>query len=350
MGDIVSIIGGEKRELRYLRRTKFPDMMNLNGYADRWLEYLKVNRNKSYNTVKAYGNDINQFIGFLENCQILTYKVDPEIVEDWIAWLSKARDNSPRTIARKVESLRGFYKYLRKIRIITQSENPMNEVDTPVFDTNIPDNLSLSELNKLLNIIDTTTPKGFRNYLMILIYIFGGARKSELINADLQDLNLETMSLKVLGKGNKERIIMLPHEVMLSNNRKAELKVLCHEYITIYRLSLCKRCVKTTALFINPSGKRLGRQSVYNIFVKTAEKAGIKRRITPHMARHTCGMLLTELGVDSRIIRKHLGHSSAQMTDLYSKVRDIKYRQSINAFRNLAADLSTTMGVPAEEL
>lgn len=339
------------RGLQFLqRKTVIIDEMDLNGLAESWLKYLKINRNRSDNTISSYATDIDQFIAYLEWKKIRSYKIKPIIIDEWMGWLGRVRKNSPRTIARKVEMLRSFYKYLIRIEVIHYNENPMEYVDAPQFEKTVPDSLSLSELNKMLSVIDTSTPIGFRDFLMILLYTVGGLRESELINADIRDFNLESMSVKVKGKGGKERVVMLPESVELARNNKINLKNTLKDYIDNYRTLLYKKHLTSQAVFINRSGNRLGRKSVYDIFVKTAKRAGIERRITPHVARHTCGMLLTELDVDSRLIRQHLGHRSSIMTDHYSKVRDMKYKSSVGVFGNLATRLSERFGLPAEQL
>lgn len=332
------------------RKTIIVDEMNLNGLAENWLKYLKINRNRSDNTIRSYATDIDQFIAYLEWKKIGSYKVKPLIIDEWMGWLSRVRKNSPRTIARKIEMLRSFYRYLVRIEVIHYNENPMEYVDAPQFEKTVPDSLSLSELNRMTSVIDTSGPLGFRDYLMILLYTVGGLRESELINADIRDFNMENMSVKVKGKGGKERVVMLPDTVELAKDNKINLKNTFKDYIDNHRILLYKKHITSQAVFINRSGNRLSRKSVYDIFVKTAKKAGIERKITPHVARHTCGMLLTELDVDSRLIRQHLGHRSSIMTDHYSKVRDMKYKSSVGVFGNLATRLSERIGLPPEQL
>lgn len=340
-----------EHKYKYLRRTVQMDDMDLNGLADEWLQYLKVNLNRSDNTIQAYSRDIDQFIGFLELKKVGSYLVKTKLIDDWVGWLYRVKRNKPSTLARKLEALRALYAYLARIEIIHHNENPMIDVETPSYETeNIIEGISLNELNKMLSAIDTSKPLGCRNYLMLIIYEVAGLRVSELINTRISDFNLENMHITVKGKGGKVRIIKLPVQIEISKNTIIDLKKLCEVYMSKHRLLLCKKELKTDFNFINRSGTKLSRKSINDIFSTIAIKAGIPRHIHPHLARHGCGMLMTDLDIDPKIIQKHLGHKSAKMTDHYRYIRDQKYQNTIGMFGKLSSTLTEKLGLPPEQL
>jgi integrase/recombinase XerD len=270
--------------------------------------YLKLERGLSQNSINSYAQDLKKLVLHLETNNIVNNPttITKEIIQEFIYTISK--EVNERTQSRIISGLRGFFNYLVFEDYITI--NPLEQIESPKIGRKLPDTLSLIEIDKLISIIDLTKPQGERNRAIIETLYGCGLRVSELINLKLSDLFFEEDFIKVTGKGNKQRL------VPISNVTK--------KYITIYKNEV--RNINpiqhefTDTLFLNRRGKQLTRAMIFIIVKNLAEKASIKKSISPHTFRHSFATHLLENGADLRAIQLMLGHECITTTEVYMHV------------------------------
>ncbi|MBP2031810.1 site-specific recombinase XerD [Clostridium algifaecis] len=319
-----------KYNLENIYDSKIPKCLN------DFLNYLNTIRGKSKNTIAGYKIDLSMFFRFLklyrgivpEDCDfqdIFIGDINNEFVKsislsDLFAFISFAenyRNNGTYARARKVASLKSFFKYLYgKAKII--NENPALELESPKIDKRNPVYLSLEESRDLLKSIDGKYKE--RDYCMITLFLNCGMRLSELCGIDISKIKDDTLT--VIGKGNKERTIYL---------NKACLKSL-NEYL-LTRNSEYNKIVDKDALFLSKNHTRINKRSVELILKKYLKKAGLDvKKYTPHKLRHTAATLMYKYGnVDIRSLQKILGHESVSTTQIYTHVDDEKLREAVKS-------------------
>jgi len=278
-----------------------------------FLIYLSVVRNYSFNTIEAYYFDLNDFTEFLK-LQGIKHIKDMEDLSSYVKYLFKKK-YSPFSVARKISSLRSFLKFLEKEKGILSGFSEGLEI--PKLPVRLPKILSLEEIEKLLSQPDLNTPLGFRDRTMLEVCYATGVRVSELLSLKVENLNLELGFIKVLGKGNKERLIPLGDYAM---------KFL-KEYLKNIRPKLAKVKSKTY-VFLNKKGEPLTRQRFWQIVKEYAKKAGIDLdKISPHVIRHSFATHLLQGGADLRSLQFMLGHSSLATTQIYTHLDYTKLKQ-----------------------
>lgn len=301
-----------------------------------FLNYLGTIRGKSKNTMEGYRVDLTMFFKFLklyrnlvpENCdfkKIYIADIDSEFLKSidlsdlfaYIAFAENYRNNGAYARARKVASLKSFFKYLcSKSKVI--SENPTDELESPKIDKRNPIYLTLDESKELLRSIDGKFKE--RDYCMITLFLNCGMRLSELCGIDISRIKDDTLT--VIGKGNKERTIYLNSACMKSLNR----------YLTV-RNSEYDKIKDKDALFISKNYRRINKRSVELILKKYLKNAGLDdKKYTPHKLRHTAATLMYKYGnVDIRSLQKILGHENVSTTQIYTHVDDEKLREAVNS-------------------
>ena len=299
---------------------------NSNKYnLEEYRKYLKDKKHFSHNTIKAYLTDIIDLSRFAQkNKGIANLKdTDHHTLRAYILYL-KQKNYSDKTIARKVSSCRVFYRFLMQEGII--SENPAEYSHTPRIKKTLPDFLFFEEVVKLMDSLKTDKPIGFRNKAILELLYGTGIRVAELSNLDIDDINWDDDSIKILGKGSKERILPLSRPV------KSALK----NYVDIRELIPRKKCSKTIveeAMFINCFGGRLSVRSIRNIINNSIQLACLNKKISPHIFRHTFATHLLNGGANLRSVQELLGHESLSTTQIYTHITEGKlieiYRKSI---------------------
>lgn len=301
-----------------------------------FLNYLGTIRGKSKNTLDGYKIDLTMFFRFLklyrnlvpENCdfqKIYIADIDNEFLNSvnlsdlfaYISFAEKYRENGAYARARKVASLKSFFKYLyNKSKII--SENPADELESPKIDRRNPIYLTLSESKELLKSIDGKFQE--RDYCMITLFLNCGMRLSELCGINISNIKDDTLT--VIGKGNKERTIYLNNACLKALDR----------YLAVRNLEYDKIKDKD-ALFISKNYSRINKRSVEMILKKYLKKAGLDyKKYTPHKLRHTAATLMYKYGnVDIRSLQKILGHENVSTTQIYTHVDDEKLREAVNS-------------------
>ena len=297
-----------------------------------FLDYLRLNRNLSRHTVRAYESDLSQFFEFaaaLLGREPRVEDFDHRLVRDYLAETYERRQASSSS-ARKLAAVRTFARYLRREGLL--EHDPGTLVSAPKVERRMPPHMAVDEMGALLAAPDAATPLGLRDRAILELFYASGLRLSELVGLDLEDVNLPGRMVRVLGKGGKERIVPF--------NPPAAAAI--REYLPARR-GLVLRAPRDAAsargrarrmgdpLFVNYRGGRLSSRSVARMVRRCVTQVGAQRSISPHALRHSFATHLLERGADLRAIQELLGHaritttqrythvSAAQITELYRK-------------------------------
>lgn len=278
--------------------------------------YLKIERGLSENSILAYRRDINKLSKFLTSNSINFDPVDIQEASIQKFIYEQAKTISPRSQARLISGLKNFFDYL--IFEDYRNDNPVDLIETPKTGRKLPDTLSESEINAIIEQIDRSTPEGERNRAMLETLYSCGLRVSEMISLRLSDLFFDEGFIQVIGKGNKQRFV--PVNRFIS-------KVL-DDYISLVRSHQKIDPDYEDTVFLNRRGKQISRNMVFMIIKKLAVKAGIQKNVSPHTFRHSFATHLLENGADLRGIQQLLGHESITTTEIYMHV-DRRHLQSV---------------------
>lgn len=277
--------------------------------------YLEVERNLSLHTVNAYYTDLSGFLLWagVRDPQNLSYK-------DIRTYLSdiQFKNYSRTTVSRKIAAIRTFYRYLYREKLI--NANPADTIKTPRKIKSLPKFLTDSEIEQIFDTLNTDSPLGFRDRVILELLYATGMRISELCNLDLADINIEGQEITVFGKGGKERI------VLISNRAKRYLT----EYLDKIRPELILENNDNNALFINSTGYRLQRRSVSRSLTGIVKTLSLPKKVSPHVFRHSFATRLLERGADLRVVQELLGHASISNTQIYTHVSTERLKQAYN--------------------
>ncbi len=293
----------------------------MNESSKRYLQafklYIEVERNFSKHTVVAYSSDILSFLVWLNerNIEDVTYN----IIREYLVYIQQF-NYTKTTTARKIASLRTFYRFLYREKII--ETNPAIGVHAPKRGKTLPEFLTENEIEQVLNNIKMESPAGYRNRTILELLYATGMRVSELSSLNFENLNLDENEIKVFGKGAKERI------VLVSERAKKFLQT----YIKTVRYLIFKEenPASSKPVFINKTGYRLQPQSVRLAIKDVMGKIELPKHVTPHVFRHSFATKLLENGADLRVVQELLGHSSISNTQIYTHVSTERLRQSYN--------------------
>lgn len=282
--------------------------------------YLKLERGLAHNSIKNYIMDVEKLVAFLSDYQIkeTPSTISKDILQQFIYEVAKVVH--PRSQARIISGLKSFFNYI--VFEDYREDNPLELIESPKIGRKLPDTLSESEINQLIENIDLSKHEGERNRAMLETLYGCGLRVSELISLKLSDLFFDEDFIKVTGKGDKQRFVPIS-EV----NKK---------YINIYRYQVrvhqeIKKGFEDT-LFLNRRGKQLTRAMVFTIVKNLAEKIGLRKNISPHTFRHSFATHLLENGADLRAIQQMLGHESITTTEVYMHVDRTHLADVLNKF------------------
>lgn len=273
-----------------------------------YLHYLTIERGLSQNTRKSYERDLEQYLTFLTEQHIKDWQaVDRVLILSFLQQLQQSGKSSA-TIIRMVSSLRRFHQFLRQERFT--DHDPMQHIDSPKKQQKLPDTLSLSEVERLIETPDTKEVLGIRDRAILEVMYATGLRVSELIGLQLKDLHLSMGLLQTTGKGDKERIVPL-----------GDLAIQWIEtYLEEARPFLTRKHPEESHLFVNNHGKQLSRQGIWKNLKALVRKAGITKNVTPHTLRHSFATHLLENGADLRIVQELLGHADISTTQIYTHI------------------------------
>ena len=283
-----------------------------------FLRYLVVERGLSPNTLDAYGRDLKRFEESLRGGRINLRNARRQDLLTHVRSLRTA-GLSPKSVARAINSLRMLYRFL-----LAEGEvrsDPTADLDVPRTWKSLPRFLTFQEVDRLLSAPDPARPLGIRDLAMLEVLYATGIRVSELISLRLEDLNLEVGYLSCMGKGSKERIVPL--------GRKAIERL--HPYLREVRPALLKRG-ESRFLFTNRNGSKMSRQGFWKILKGYGAAAGIPRRLSPHVLRHSFATHLLEHGADLRSVQMMLGHADISTTQIYPHVNRERLRRIYHDF------------------
>ena len=282
-----------------------------------FLEHLKVERQYSDATVNSYRADIDKFFRFLNNEGVLMDEVDIVIIRNYLTDELNS-GVSKRSCKRRLSSLRHFYKYLVDKKMV--SDNPFVFVKSPKTDKKYPHALYQDQIQEILtNNANRTDELAIRDQAILMILYYCGLRASELVNLKVQDVNLRTRMIRVMGKGKKERLVPFTHEC----------RVVVTEYLEKLRKTLINRAKEPhSELFLNSQGNNLTTRGLEYILDTIEEKTGTFVGLHPHILRHSFATHLLEHGADLRVIQELLGHASLNATQVYTHVTVEAMKQS----------------------
>lgn len=283
--------------------------MKLNNCLDQFLQYLQGERRLSPNTVAAYSRDLKQLLAFGKEAGY--WDEEAELAEELFTrsvfrhWLAEMQEQERTTVARKLTAARTFFRYLCREELLPT--NPLVGMSSPKVGRTLPEYLSLEDVEKLLVAPPANTPLGLRDRAILELLYSAGLRVGELVGLEISSLDLDTGFIRVLGKGQKERIVPLG-----SYAKAAILDYLQHSR---------PKLGGTEGLFVNNRGGRLSTRAVEQILVKYTKAVLPGRSVTPHTLRHSFATHLLEQGADLRSVQELLGHSSLSTTQIYTHVR-----------------------------
>ena len=274
---------------------------------DQFLHYLTIEKGLSQNTLEAYSHGLNRFLNHLKAKGIQRIsEVGKFDVRAFLLAL-KRRGLSTKTIVRNLVAIRTFFRFL--VQEGTLHANPIEELESPKIDKTLPEILTLREVERLLEQPNLQTPLGIRDRAMLEVLYATGMRVSELTRLPTQQVNLEGGYVLLFGKGSKERIVPLGGEAM--------------KWVAFYIKNARGRLAKgkeNPLLFMSQWGRGMTRQQFWKKIKGYGRKAGIRKRITPHLLRHSFASHLLERGADLRSVQLMLGHANISTTQIYTHV------------------------------
>ncbi len=279
-------------------------------YVEEFKTYLSAEKNFSVCTLKAYSSDIISFILWLDGYDCLS--VDFNKLREYLHFIQRF-DYKKTTVARKVASIRTFYKFLFRERYI--DSDPALSLSAPKRPKSLPKFLTPEEVEKILNNVKIETPAGFRNRVILELLWATGMRVSELSNLNFGDLNLDENEIRVFGKGAKERIVLVSDRAKnyLIQYINSARKLIAPNYDT-------GEINDNTPLFINNTGFRLQNKTIRKAINETVEKIELPKKVTPHVFRHSFATKLIENGADLRVVQELLGHAGISNTQIYTHI------------------------------
>lgn len=293
----------------------------MNEIIIEFLDYLLYEKNYSQDTIKSYQEDLEEYFLYLEEKQINYKKTSYEEVKKYLNYLDEKK-NKNSTISRKISALRSFYRHLINKKITDR--NPFSLVSLPKKEKHLPRFFYYNELEELFNVPKQTTPLGQRDLVILEILYATGVRVSELVNIKVEDINKN--EIKVLGKGNKERIVQFGEYASLALNR----------YLNdgYYKLNVNR----IPYLFLNSEGGKITTRGIRYILDRIIKKTSVDKKISPHMLRHSFATHLLNEGCDILTVQELLGHESLSATSIYTHVttdrlKDVYLKTHPRAFK-----------------
>lgn len=291
------------------------------SYKEGFKQYLQLEKSLSDNTVQSYLQDLEKFIQYLT----LTFsekspkEIELSNLESFIKWISEL-GMTPASQSRIISGLKNFYKYCVLENIVTK--DPTALLEAPKLKRALPDVLSYEEIESIIGEIDVSTPEGGRNKAILETLYSCGLRVTELVNLRISHLYMDVGFLRVIGKGDKERLVPLGSSAI--------------KYINIYknniRVHIPIKKGNEDILFLNRRGTKLSRVMIFLIIKELAKQAGVTKNISPHTFRHSFATHLVEGGADLRAVQEMLGHESITTTEIYTHLNRDFLRDTLHRF------------------
>jgi len=285
---------------------------------DAFLDHLRVERRLAAHTLESYGRDLSALAAYAAALGVTPDALDRQALEGFVRQ-QITRGLAPRSVARSVAAIRGYYRFLVLDRRLPAS--PADDLQPPRAWPALPKFLSLEEVDALIAQPDVATPLGLRDRAMIELLYATGMRVSELISVRTSDLHLRERYLTCVGKGNKERLVPTGDQAI--------------EWITRYQKAARPALLKGRAsprLFLNVRGRPLGRVGFWKLLKRYGRRANLPRSLSPHVIRHSFATHLLERGADLRAIQMMLGHTDLSTTQIYTHVLEARLRTVYDRF------------------
>lgn len=283
-----------------------------------FMHYLAVEKGLARNTLESYERDLTQYLDFLQESGMRSLESAGRVqIQDYL-FKMKRQGKAPSTISRSLVSIRSFYQFLLRERLLR--EDPSVYIERQKQIKRLPKVLTMQEVEALLEVPRTDSPAGVRDKAMLELLYATGLRVSELISLNLDSVNLGMGFVRCIGKGSKERIIPL--------GRIAGKWL--DTYVQTKRGRMLKQGRTEAALFLNQRGTRMTRQGFWKIIKKYASDIRIEKEITPHTLRHSFATHLLENGADLRSVQEMLGHADISTTQIYTHVTNVRMKEIYN--------------------
>ncbi|WP_134698887.1 site-specific tyrosine recombinase XerD [Ammoniphilus sp. YIM 78166] len=285
----------------------------MQSWLNQFMSYLNTEKGLAKNSIDSYRRDLIYYLDFLESRQVRHLKKVRESDLTHFLYDLKEKGRAPSTISRHLASIRSFYSYLLREKVVQR--DPTAHMESPKVIKKLPKILTIEEVELLMNAPDLDDPSGLRDKAMLELLYASGAKVSEMLAVNLDEVNLSLGYVKCTNK-TRERIIPLG---------KYAIETL-DNYLQKGRPAFMKD-IQEQSLFLNQQGKRLSRQGFWKLIKKYALKADIKKDITPHTLRHSFAAHLLENGADLRSVQEMLGHADISTTQIYTRVTKTKLRE-----------------------
>jgi integrase/recombinase XerD len=283
-----------------------------------FLNYARIEKGLSPNTIAAYRRDLSKFEGFLRRRKLELNSIDRDALMEFLSSLYRQNLES-KSVARNLVTLRNFFRFLQIQQVI--ENDPALNLESPKIRRSLPGYLRLEDVDRLLKQPDDKTPLGLRDRAMLEVLYSTGLRVSELIHLRTADLDAKVGCIRCIGKGDKERIVPVGKKALAVVER----------YLRDARPKLAKKHAPSPMLFVNRRGQPLTRVGVWKILSDHGKRAGFRMALTPHMLRHSFATHLLERGADLRSVQLMLGHSDISTTQIYTHVVEDRLKQVYKA-------------------
>ena len=293
--------------------------MDVARALEEFLATLSAERNASRHTLDAYRRDLRDFFELLARRRTTIAAARPD---DVVAWIERQRraGRKASTIARRMAALRGFFAHLVRERVVAR--DPTEHIEQPRLSRPLPKTLSREAVAALVESPDVTTPRGLRDRAMLELLYASGLRASECLALRVRDINRSAGYLVCMGKGRKERLVPIGAEALAWLDR----------YLTRGRPALLGAGRDAPLVFVNPRGRALSRQSLWQVVLRAARRAGLRQRVSPHTLRHCFASHLLEGGADLRAVQAMLGHADIATTQIYTHLPSSTLRRMYDRF------------------
>lgn len=295
--------------------------MNWQVYLKGFQSWLRLEKSLSPNSVQAYIHDIEKLIQFLEykNLSRTPETISYNDLKEFVRWISEL-GMTASSQARIISGLKSFYKYLLMEDVVSAA--PTDLLEAPKLKRQLPDVLSVQEIDKLITSIDLSKPEGMRNKAILETMFSCGLRVSEVVGLQISHIFFNEEFVKVTGKGNKERLVPIG---------VAAIKAI-RLYMDTVRVHLEIKPGNTDILFLNRRGSKMSRVMIFLIIKQLAKDIGLKKSISPHTFRHSFATALVEGGADLRAVQQMLGHESITTTEIYTHLDREYLRETLIQF------------------
>jgi len=284
-----------------------------------FITFLRLEKSLSPNSIEAYERDVQKLRSFAEANSVSPQQISPQHIRDFLKQITEI-GLSATTQARIISGLKAFFQYLfveKEIQV-----DPLEFIEAPRIGRKLPDVLSVDEMDQIIAAIDLSTAAGHRNRAMLETLYSCGLRVSELIDVRLSSLFMDDGFLRVIGKGNKERV------VPIGNTAVQWIK----HYLVETRNHQIIQKGNEDFLFLNQRGSKPSRVMVFQMIKTLMEKCGIKKQVSPHTFRHSFATHLVEAGADLRAVQEMLGHASITTTEIYTHLDRHRLKEEILSF------------------